>query len=289
MIDNCRRILVLSALCLSLVTMACDQATSPLHGQTIRTGRFLPDEGVKAYWKNNPKGYADFVWGSIVTAQQTLARFGYGTKFTGEMDEWTTNALMEYQKHSGLPVTGDLDERTRKQLWSDRDAIRKPVMAGGVYSFSASGGLLTAEGLWLKRGDSIDSLMWDSVQLAHVECRNYDGDRHCLDSYNVLVKMYQEDFTISSADITQSDLTQWDESHVEAEYRSPFGGGGAHYWFDLKQSKVTKALISEHETKYYDLTDGQKIWKQLSQKQAQAEQQILLLRRPQGNAPATSE
>ncbi len=146
-----------------------------------------------------------------------------------------------------------------------------------------------AEGLWLKRGDSIDKLMLDSIQEAHVECHNYDGDRHCLDAYNVLVTLYQEDSTIPPADVVQSDLTQWDGNQVEAEYRSPFGGGGVHYWFDVKQSKATKALISESGTKYYDLTDGQQIWKQLSQKQAQAEQRILLLRKPQGIAPPTPE
>jgi Putative peptidoglycan binding domain len=281
--------LVFGALCLSLVTAGCDKAVAPLPGHAIHIGRYVPEDNVKDYRDKDPKGYANYVWWSIVTAQQTLARFGYGTKFTGELDEGTTDALIEYQKHSGLPVTGDLDERTRKQLWSDQDAIKKPVIAGGVSSLSISGGLLVAEGLWLKRGDSVNDLRWDSIQLAHVECRNYDGDRRCLDVYNVLNKMYQEDSTFPPADVVQSDLTQWDGNQVEAEYTSPFGGGGAHYWFDVKQSKATKALISESETKYYDLTDGQKIWKQLSQKQAQAEQEILLLRRPQGNAPATSE
>jgi hypothetical protein len=53
-----------------------------------------------------------------------------------------------------------------------------------------------------------------------------------------------------------------------------------HYWFDLEHSKATKACITESETRYYDLTDGQKIFDQLSQKQSKAEEQILLLRKP---------
>lgn len=78
--DRYRRMLVFSALCLSLVTAGCNKALAPLPGHAIRTGRYVPDDNVKEYREKDPKGYANHVWWSIVTAQQTLARFGYGTR-----------------------------------------------------------------------------------------------------------------------------------------------------------------------------------------------------------------
>src|SRR3989442_221981 len=52
---------------------------------------------------------ADLTRGMILFGQERLARFCYGVRFSGTMDQQTVRAVREYQKRSGLPVSGNLD------------------------------------------------------------------------------------------------------------------------------------------------------------------------------------
>lgn len=62
----------------------------------------------------------------IHTAQMHLAALGYevGTK-DGVMGPMTTNAVMDFQARSGLPVTGKLDTLTYQSLRQTDDAARR--------------------------------------------------------------------------------------------------------------------------------------------------------------------
>ncbi len=106
----------------------------------------------------------------ILDTQETLARFGYGTIFTGILDEKTTEALRSYQTRSGLPVTGDVDTATTRRLTLDKAELEPHIPLGPVYVFQDSdwNDFVKVEGLWLEQGKQPDAKT--PVLPAVVEC-----------------------------------------------------------------------------------------------------------------------
>ena len=59
-----------------------------------------------AILRNNPEEFRTLITG----VQIFLGRFGYGVgPFTGKLDDATKQALIAYQKKTGLSVTGDVN------------------------------------------------------------------------------------------------------------------------------------------------------------------------------------
>jgi len=112
--------------------------------------RFLKEfRSLKA---KNPEKYAtDMVeWNSII--QFALARFGFGTLITGEIDQRTILALKEYQQVRGLKVTGKIDEPTMNRLGSDLEIDLDPSIVlpvGAVYVDDWENGYISARGTWV--------------------------------------------------------------------------------------------------------------------------------------------
>jgi hypothetical protein len=259
-----------------LAPLACKTSAPP------GGGRYIPDESVKKWAPDQPKEYDRWVWAGIVSAQQDLARFGYGVHFTGEMDEQTIRALQGYQRHSGLAVTGNLDPSTREQLANDRDSIREPILPGSRRSLSASGGTLVAEGVWIKRGANLDRPEIDSAKVTHIECRHYPGDTMCREAENILASLHVDatgsaPILISNALTSEAPVTHWSQTRIEAEYRHPLGGLTVQYWFNLDKQTATKAWIRAQGIEYWDLQDGPEIYSQLLRKRDQARRRITLV------------
>jgi hypothetical protein len=61
----------------------------------------------------------------ILQAQESLAAWGYGVKFTAEADADTTAAIRLYQQRSGLPGTGKLDGLTVVRMEADEKAVEE--------------------------------------------------------------------------------------------------------------------------------------------------------------------
>jgi Putative peptidoglycan binding domain len=111
----------------------------------------------------------------ILDAQETLARFGYGTTFTATLDEKTAEALRRYQTRSNLPITGDVDTATVRRLTQDKLAIEPRIPSGPVYMFQDSdwNDFVKVEGLWLEQGKDSDAK--SPVLPAVVECFRSSG------------------------------------------------------------------------------------------------------------------
>ena len=111
---------------------------------------------------------------------------------------------------------------------------RYPRVPGSTYKFSASGGFLLAEGVWIKRGTTLDDSGFDpsSIVVAHVECRHYQGEAKCWDAENILTSLHVDALgtIVSSALLNESEITHWSGDRVEAEYRNPVGGLTVRYW-----------------------------------------------------------
>jgi hypothetical protein len=100
--------------------------------------------------RTDPKGWAS----SVLQAQEDLARFGYGTVFTAELDDKTKEALRAYQSRNKLPPTGELDFATWRQMEQDSTALMPDIPLGPIFLFndSAWDNIVTVEGIWLEQG-----------------------------------------------------------------------------------------------------------------------------------------
>src|ERR1044072_8997646 len=73
--------------------------------------------------RDNPGQSVFTSYESIRFAQTTLRDRGYYTgQINGQMTPATRNAIREFQREANLPVTGDLDRRTARELGITNDA-----------------------------------------------------------------------------------------------------------------------------------------------------------------------
>ena len=106
----------------------------------------------------------------IGIAQMALGAFGYGTgPFDGTMDDKTTSAIQQYQKHRGLKVTTKLDAATVKTLFEDFDEWMKqipylPPLAIMIDDWDI--GYVKVEGTWVIEQDQ----MAFPMQTSQIQC-----------------------------------------------------------------------------------------------------------------------
>ena len=107
-------------------------------------------------------------------AQVILGELGYGTLFTGVIDEQTQKALRAYQEHNGLTVSGDVDEETRNSLTGDKEVLTRPAKVVLPQSIILTGfwdqGSFSASGSWLWEGDLGLSTSQIECQRDRAEC-----------------------------------------------------------------------------------------------------------------------
>jgi len=106
--------------------------------------------------RTNPEEYKRGRARLVLMAQMYLGELGYGTLFTGNLDERTQRAIREYQAHNGLKVTGDVDGDTVDHLMADSNVLRKRADLGlpslMVYTDAWDEGYFAAKGSWFWEG-----------------------------------------------------------------------------------------------------------------------------------------
>lgn len=114
----------------------------------------------------------DWQW-EIAGAQELLARFGYGTIFTGELDSRTKTALSEYQQRQSLPVTSNLDCPTILKI-NSQDRLAHPLTLddlllegnGKAHVDEWQNGIAFVKGTWTITNDK----MANPLQVSDVTC-----------------------------------------------------------------------------------------------------------------------
>jgi hypothetical protein len=154
--------------------------------------------------KKDPKDFAEIVTG----LQVGLANLGYGTRFTGEVDQATREALKEYQRFSGLKPTGDIDYDTWVKLSEDYPKEPPPVlpvMFVGVDSWEA--GFVLAEGTWTSK--DTDQEMGLPIQTSRITCYKNSG---CTEA--VAMVMYNGGTASLHVDETEYEIERWDDVEI---------------------------------------------------------------------------
>lgn len=142
----------------SLIPQCFSQLTS-----TTAKSRDQERRALQQAWRDlqrkDPAAWAKQKADLVFDAQQTLAKFGYGTLFTAILDERTRDALRSYQRRNGLPVTGDVDGPTWFQLQDDSSALEPHMAIGPLYVFLDSDwdNFVRVEGAWLEQGKKPDA------------------------------------------------------------------------------------------------------------------------------------
>jgi hypothetical protein len=68
---------------------------------------------------SDPRKFAALESKIVIQTQIILGRFGYRTKFTGELDSQTREALRQYQANKGIRSSGEVDILTYFGLTED--------------------------------------------------------------------------------------------------------------------------------------------------------------------------
>ena len=149
--------------------------------------------------QNDPRSWAE----SLLESQQALAKFGYGTLFTARLDDRTKDALRQYQAHSGLPVTGDLDFATWMRVQKDEMSMARSIPMGPSYIFNDSDwdNILSAQGIWLEQGQEPEPST--PVRAARIEC--FKSSKQC-------IAVTHGETLIS---IQYLDVERWDKFEIE--------------------------------------------------------------------------
>src|ERR1700733_1822392 len=94
-------------LALSKQAHAQDKFTRTLNADERKDLQALQDD-----WKKQEHGHKNFITETTLTSQTILGRLGYGTRFTGVVDEQTTDAIKAYQGDREINPTGIIDAET---------------------------------------------------------------------------------------------------------------------------------------------------------------------------------
>jgi hypothetical protein len=151
--------------------------------------------------KKDPKQYAELIMG----VQLLLAKLGYGTTFTGDLDDYTKRALKEYQRYNGLPVTGEMNFETFQKVNADsvvssKDAVMLPPSESSLESWDK--GYVSVSGTWLNAGED-DIPM---PQASQISCFKDLGI--CLESQAVVFK------GMLKADEDLYEIERWDNLEI---------------------------------------------------------------------------
>jgi hypothetical protein len=136
---------------------------------------------------------------------------GYGTLFTGVVDQRTQNALSLYQKNKGIFQSGNVDVMTSFALNQDEMLLNKRIVRTGLFTFFAQ--------LW-NRYFSADGA-WDyqnkndySVQASHIDCD--PTSRVCKESDAILG--FGTALIVGTKDYN---IVKWDDYRILAEFKYP--------------------------------------------------------------------
>lgn len=147
----------------------------------------------------------------LVMAQMDLGKFGYGTKFTGTLDENTIEALRAYQSKRGIPASGDLDPLTIDQLKADADLFEQPEIYLSPFQFLADSwdkGALVTSGSWVEDGKTEPG-----IESSSIEC--YQDWGLCIDGQALMNKMLGSVTVVGKFEAYR--IHKWDKFEVVAD------------------------------------------------------------------------
>ena len=124
--------------------------------------------------RKDPRSWAQ----SLLEAQESLAKFGYGTLFTAKLDDRTKEALRAYQEKNHLTATGDFDFATWMRILDDERSLTADVRIGPAYLFNDKDweNVVTVQGVWLEQGKEPTSAT--PLRMTRIEC--FKSNRLCV-------------------------------------------------------------------------------------------------------------
>lgn len=182
--------------------------------------------------KKDPKSWAQ----SVLEAQEALGKFGYGTLFTGKVDDRTKDALRAYQNRNSLRATGDLDYSTWVQIQRDSAALTPEIPIGPMYMFNDSDwdNILTAEGVWLEQGK--EPTASTPLIATRIEC--FKPTRTCTAATHRSTLIHIQYF----------DIERWDQHEIETKPDDlPCGREQIHI------SRAEKSVLTINTAAYKDV------------------------------------
>lgn len=266
-------------ICLSL---SCDRRGLDFRSSTSSSGERSKPQSTDT--TSQPK-MAD---AAVLLVQQALAEFGYGVRFTARMDEQTKSAVTEYQRHSGLRVTGEVDGETLKRIQEDLLAIRLPNSMCQLFLFISDASSVGAKGIWLPRGSNPNSIRdAENSKISCFKVPTPDAPLGFCEDISVRVDPI-EGFRSSSQRYIRLAVVRWSNVVVEAHGMDPFHSNISYvYQFDLNNKKVTKVLIRAgavppfEPAEQYDLQDPlETLWKWRVDAAQDARKRIILMPHP---------
>lgn len=184
--------------------------------------RSLTDEARKEYedlradWdkqrQEDGKAFASLQAKLVVQAQMILGRFGYGTRFTGTLDQQTQVALRNFQAAKGIPVSGGIDALTYYALTNDDELADEHFVDFGSYSFYWHDTYASLGGAW-------DRLNTSETYVVSSEIECDKPRKACSETQAVMARVLRLD-TITAKRI-EYEVTKWDDYEVIAEDTSP--------------------------------------------------------------------
>jgi Putative peptidoglycan binding domain len=222
--------------------------------------------------QTNPKEYDQLSTVLLLDAQRNLATFGYGTRFTGELDATTRSALKEYQALNHLPTNGELDERTWLAIKVDEKAVGKEERPLPHFTFSALDSFFVASGVWFENETA------HPTGPIHIVCDKKRG--YCSEAWMLL----------DNLDIDTYSISRWDDMEIIAETELPCGRGTLKINFQAQSvlhigmsdgSKPGCLWFNEKpRVEVMTLGDGQEWW--MKQIEADAVAKRTIVRVPEG-------
>jgi hypothetical protein len=198
-----RLLVVAGALCFSELStvVVVGQVTQPSPSDQAEKP-YSPFPELAQLKRTNPKEYDRQFERLVLETQMSLAKFGYGTRFTGELDNLTKGALREYQTYTGLPASGELDEPTWLAIGHDEETAgygtNRTAFLPRFYFFDGDS-YFHASGAWFEDGVA------GADTGVQIECDK--SHSYCVEAWSVLGLLNIESY----------DISRWDDVEIIAE------------------------------------------------------------------------
>jgi hypothetical protein len=172
-------------------------------------------DDLKADWINKQKGgSADFEKTyfprAVLQSQTILGELGYGTLFTGIVDDRTRDALLLYQKKNGIFQSGNVDPLTWFSLGEDEKVLNDRLTLTSSFFFFAKrwNEYFSANGAWdYKNKDE------GTIDSSTIECDKSSGT--CKEADGIEMTL----FGMSSVQVSTTDfrIIKWNDFEIVAE------------------------------------------------------------------------
>jgi hypothetical protein len=191
--------------------------------------------------KEPPKAAKSHRVNLILMCQETLAEFGYGTKFNGELDTATKEAIREYQRRNGLAITGDLTAELLAQLHLDKEALKAPTALAplSVYIKGWDSGTVVAEGNWFEVGTN------DRISLVSLICHR---------DWQTCMQAQSE--APLGPEIGYFDITDWTDDRIVATREGLCGRTELVILRKTKNLSLTNTLLKDTDLCVHDWNLG---------------------------------